>query len=143
MTVMDAPAHSLADIDATSVISFADGLVGCESWKHFVLLTSDEEDLPVGVLQSIDEPAVRFMVTDPRHIDPSYSASISFEDRMALGLSPDSSPVIYCTLTVGDDGAITANLLGPLAINVNTRQARQLVLSDGDYSARHPVGQVA
>src|SRR5579864_6775638 len=108
MTVMEAPSLSLADIDAASVISFPDGLVGCGDWKHFVLLTSDEEDLPVGVLQCIDEPAVRFMVTDPRYIDPSYSASISFEDRQALGLSPDTKPLIYCTLTVGNDGAITA-----------------------------------
>lgn len=142
MTVMEAPSLSLADIDAASVISFSDGLVGCGDWKHFVLLTSDEEELPVGVLQCIDEPSVRFMVTDPRLIDSSYDPSISLEDKLALGLAPDSRPVIYCTLTVANNGTITANLLGPLAINVNTRQAKQLVLSEGDYSARHPVGQV-
>ncbi len=139
---MEAPALSLPDVDAASVISFPDGLVGCGDWKHFVLLTSDEEDLPVGVLQCIDEPAVRFMVTDPRLVDSSYSPSISLEDQLALGLAPDARPVIYCTLTIASDGSITANLLGPLAINERTRQARQLVLADGDYSARHPVGQV-
>jgi flagellar assembly factor FliW len=138
MTVTHAPSLSPADIDASSIIAFPEGLVGCGSWKHFVLLTSDEEDLPVGILQCIDEPSVRFMVTDPRLIDATYSAELSFEDKLAFG----SNPVIYCTLTVANDGTITANLLGPLVINTQTRQAKQVVLTDDTYSARHPVGRL-
>jgi len=138
MTVTHAPSLSPADIDASSVIAFPEGLVGCRSWKHFVLLTSDEADLPVGILQCIDEPSVRFMVTDPRLIDSTYCAELSFEDKLALG----TNPVIYCTLTVSNDGNITANLLGPLVINAQTRQAKQVVLTDDTYSARHPVGRL-
>jgi flagellar assembly factor FliW len=49
---------------------------------------------------------------------------------------------IYCTLTVGGDGLITANLLGPLVINPRTRRGRQLVLTESGYSTRHPVAQL-
>ena len=34
---------------------------------------------------------------------------------------------------------LTGNLQGPLVVNVQTRQARQLVLSDTKFSTRHPL----
>ena len=134
------PAAGLT-LDPTNVqILFPEGLVGCASWKRFVLLTDSEQDLPVGILESLDEPGVRLMITDPALVMPGYSVSLSSEDREALGLGPNARPVVYCTLTIGADGMLTANLLGPLAINASSRQAKQLVLSDSWLSARHPVG---
>jgi hypothetical protein len=40
------------------------------------------------------------------------------------------------------DDLLTGNLQGPLVVNVETRQARQLVLSDRRYSTRHPLMRV-
>lgn len=82
------------------------------------------------------------MVTDPALVLPGYSVVLSAEDRKALGLALDAQPNLLCTLTVTPEGAITANLLGPLAINSKTRQAKQLVLADSAYSATHPVGSI-
>ena len=127
---------------ADCYIHFPEGLVGCGSWKKFVLLTEEHQDLPVGVLQCLDEPGVILMVTDPALVQPGYKAVLTAEDRKALGLPPGARPVLYSTLTLASDGTITANLLGPLAINPQTRQGKQLVLSDTSYSARHPVGTV-
>src|ERR1051326_8316279 len=123
-------------------IVFPYGLIGCDSWRQFVLLTDDEEELPVAYLQSVDEPSVRLLVTDPRLLVESYTVDLSAADRASLELSPSETPVLYCTLTVGDDGAITANLLGPLAINSRSRLGRQVVLSDTTYSTRHFVAKL-
>ena len=82
------------------------------------------------------------LVTDPRLIEPGYQVCLTDEDRLGLGLASDCEPVIYCTLTLAEDGEITANLLGPLVINPETRQGRQLVLSESGYTTRHPVARI-
>jgi len=117
-------------------IVFPDGLVGCPDWKRFVLLVDDEEDLPVAVLRSLDDPEVELLVTDPSFVEPNYLANPSTQQIIG-----SSDPAVYCTLTVGDDGWITANLMGPLVIDTSSRQGRQVVLAESGYSTRHPVAQ--
>lgn len=124
------------------MIVFPQGLVGCERWQRFVLLTADDEALPVATLQSLDDPDVALLVSDPALVLPGYRAGLTDEDRALLGLPEGEQPVLYCTLTVGADGWLTANLLGPLAINPATRRGRQLVLADSLYSTRHPVARM-
>lgn len=84
---------------------------------------------------------MRLLVTDPRLIDSAYAAPLSDGDKASLDLDTADSMVTYCTLTVANDGGITANLLGPLVINTRTRRGRQLVLTESGYSTRHPVSQ--
>jgi flagellar assembly factor FliW len=138
MTRTAASTGSTLQADA---LVFPDGLVGCQTWKNFVLLTDDEEDLPVAYLQSLDQPEVRLLVTDPRLIDGAYAAPLTDGDKTSLELDTSDNTVTYCTLTVANDGGITANLLGPLVINTRTRRGRQLVLTESGYSTRHPVSQ--
>jgi flagellar assembly factor FliW len=129
-----------ADHDAA--LTFPEGLVGCRDWTTFVMLTDSEEDLPVAYMQLVSDPRVRLLVTDPRLIDDSYSLTLSEQDRAELDLQPSDETVLYSTLTIQDDGMITANLLGPLVINARTRQGRQLVLTDSGYTTRHPVANL-
>ncbi len=124
-------------------IVFPQGLVGCEAWKRFVLLRDDEHELPVGTLQSLDDPAVTLLVTDPALLVPGYAVRLTADDRALLGLAGGAAPVTYCTLSVGEDGWLTANLLGPLVVNPATRRGRQLVLVDSAYSTRYPVARLA
>jgi flagellar assembly factor FliW len=141
MTATQSSPPRVADA-VDSAIHFSDGLIGCGTWKTFVLVSETDENLPVAVLKCLDEPGVQLMVTDPALVRPGYTAALSADDRKALGLTSDQRPVLFCTLTITQDGAITANLLGPLAINAQTRQGKQLVLSETTYSARHPVGLI-
>jgi flagellar assembly factor FliW len=122
---------STAELEADAAIYFPDGLVGCPDWKRFVLLVEEDEDMPVAVLRSVEFPEVELLITDPALIDPAYRTHID---------SPKSA--VYCTLTVSD-GWITANLLGPLVIDPELRQGRQLVLTDTPYTARHPVARAS
>jgi flagellar assembly factor FliW len=125
-------------------IVFPEGLVGCHDWKRFVLLVDDDTDgaLPVAVLQSLDDATISLFVTDPALVEPAYTAALSAADRAELDLLGDESPVVYSTLTVGGDGWLTANLLGPLVINPRTRRGKQVVLTDSAYTTRHPVAQL-
>jgi flagellar assembly factor FliW len=124
-------------------ITFPEGLVGCQGWKNFVLMTDDgAEELPVAVLQSLDDLSVRLMVTDPRLLDPSYSAPLSSQDRLDLELDDDTQAVLYCTISTSD-GWLTANLLGPLVLNPVTRRGKQVIGVDSNYTTRHEIGPLA
>jgi flagellar assembly factor FliW len=129
MTQQRVTAHTETE---ESAIVFPDGLIGCPDWKRFVLLVEEDELLPVAILRSLDFPEIELLVTNPRLVDTEYLVPTQ------AGL-PEA--VVYCTLTVGDDGWITANLLGPLVIDPQTRQGRQVVLADSGYSARYPVAR--
>ena len=124
-------------------VTFPEGLVGCPTWKRFVLIVEDAEELPVAMLQSLDDPDCTMLVADPKMVEPSYTVRLSAEDRAALALGKDGQPVLYCTLSVSADGWISANLLAPLAINPENRTGRQLVLDESAYTTTHTIAQVS
>jgi flagellar assembly factor FliW len=99
--------------------------------------------MPVAILQSLDDPQVTLLVTDPARIDPLYAPQLSSQDRTAVGLDDDTKPTLLCTLTIADDGWLTANLLGPLVVNPVTRQGKQIVLTDTAFTTRHRVAPFA
>jgi flagellar assembly factor FliW len=137
MTAPD-PTDLQSPIASELAIVFADGLVGCQDWKRFILTSDTDKEQPCAVLQSLDDPNVSLMVTDPRYLEPSFSAPLSAEDYAELGLTSEQQPQLYCTLSTGD-GWLTANLLGPLVLNPVTRRAKQVVLLDSRYTTRYPV----
>ena len=126
-------------VDGQDVLLFPDGLVGCPSWQRFVLLDENEDD-PIKFLQSLDDPNICFLATDPHHVDPGYRIRPAEADLEVLEIEDLDQAVLMCTLRIWEnEEKITANLLGPLVINPRTRQGRQIVLADSPYSAQHPV----
>jgi flagellar assembly factor FliW len=121
------------------VIEFAHGLVGCESWCHFEL-QDDPEGGPVKLLQCLDDPNIRLLVVDPSVILTDYGLDLSESDAKLLELDEPADATVLCTLTIRHGSAkVTANLLGPLVINLSAGLGKQLVLANSGYSVHHPV----
>jgi flagellar assembly factor FliW len=137
------PSSDSAPVMTDPSVTFEDGLIGQPSWKRFVLIVEDAEELPVAMLQSLDDPDCTMLVADPKMVEPSYTVRLTPDDRAALALGKDGEPVLFCTLSVSADGWISANLLGPLAINPVTRVGRQLVLTESAYTTSHSIAQVS
>jgi flagellar assembly factor FliW len=131
------PTEPVAD-----ALVFPTGLVGCADWKRFVLISDDETALPLAYMQSLDDPNIALVLTTPTRLDPNFRAPLSPQDRADLGLEDGTQPLVYCTLTVGGDGWLTANLLGPLVVNPVTHTGKQLVLANSGYSTNFPVAQL-
>lgn len=130
----------LAQLSDEAIISFPEGLVGQPDWRRFILLSGEDTDV-VGVLQSVDDDALSLMVTRPTLVVPEYRVRLGAVDRAALELEADQEPVVLTTVTV-HGSTITTNLMGPLLINPRTRAARQVVLTDSQYTTTYPLGQL-
>ena len=144
MSVSQPAGATLVDLSRVpheDIITFAEGLVGQPEWKRFVLLTLDEDEAGVGLLQSIDIQDLSLLVTDPAQFLPDYTFELSDGDREQLRLDASTDPMVLTTLSVHGQ-MITTNLVGPLVINPVSRVAKQIVLTDSNYSTQHLVTQI-
>jgi flagellar assembly factor FliW len=129
------------DLDEKRIITFPAGLLGFSSFKSFALLQPDDDGVFFW-LQSLESPELAFVVTDPTLWVNDYEASIRREQMEELGLSKlDSAQVFVIVNRYGQ--ALTANLQGPLVVNLANHKAMQLVLADKRWTTRHEIVQVA
>ena len=123
------------EVDDARVITFPAGLLGFASHHQFVLLQPDDEGVFFW-LQSTESPDLAFIITDPTLWVKEYVVPIRREQMDELKLaSTDDSQVFVIVNKYGR--ALTANLQGPLVVNVKKRQAMQLVLADKRWTTRN------
>ncbi|MCA9242517.1 MAG: flagellar assembly protein FliW [Phycisphaerales bacterium] len=123
------------EVDDSRIMRFRDGMPGFPGEQRFALLQTNN-DPAFFWLQSVDRPELAFVVCDPLTFVPDFQATIRREELESI----DADAVEACQVFVivnKVDGALTANLLGPLVIGVNSLLGRQLVLSEKKYSTRH------
>ena len=95
-------------------------------------------------LQATDDPELAFLAITAFRFFADYDVDIPDADAEAIGLTDAADAEVLALVTVSrsSSGAlegITANLLGPVVINVRTGQGRQVVLAESPYSTREPV----
>ncbi len=130
----------LVEIAEDRVITFPKGLLGFSKQTDYCLLEPGE-DACFFWLQSLDEPDLAFVVTDPSMFVPEYSVPIRAEQMEELGLAQLQDAQVFCIVNKVDD-MLTGNLQGPLVINTLTRGGEQIVLADRRWTTRHPLVKV-
>ncbi len=131
-------------VDDDRVITFPRGLLGFPDHTRFALLPSASAaaDGCFFWLQSADDPALAFVVSDPAVFFADYAVPIR-EDTTAELLVADAGrlqQLVICN-KVGD--WITGNLLGPLVVNSENRLGVQVVLTERKWTTRQPLVRVA
>lgn len=128
--------------EPTDVLNFAQGLVGLPALKRFVLIQHSAEG-PFFWLQSLDEGTVAFLVTDPNNFVSGFDPEMPESASAALELTAESSILVYtvCNIPKGNPQGMTLNLAGPIVVNADSRQARQVVLDDATYPVRYAAFQ--
>lgn len=124
-------------VDETRFIRFEKGVLGFPHQHSFALIQTGENSVFYW-LQAVDRPELAFVVCDPRMVVPEYQAPIRAEEMAALGLEDLSNAQVFIIVNKVDD-VLTGNLQGPIVVNVRSREAMQLVLSDRRFSTRHPL----
>jgi flagellar assembly factor FliW len=121
-----------------AIIELPDGLLGFVTLTAVALVPVDDDGVFTW-LQSVDDPATAFLGVTPWTFFPDYQPVLGDLDQAALGLEEPGQAIVFCLVTGHDDPPrFTANLLGPVVINRDTRVGRQVVL-DADLPTRAPL----
>jgi flagellar assembly factor FliW len=122
------------------VITFPKGLLGFPAAKRYCLLEPGD-DACFFWLQSLDDPSLAFVVTDPALFVPDYSVPIRPEQMGDLTLARLEDAQVFVIVNKVDS-TLTGNLQGPLVINTLTRSGEQLVLAEKRWTTRHPLVRI-
>lgn len=125
------------DIADDRVITFPKGLLGFSEHRRYCLL-EPAEDSAFFWLQSIEDPTLAFVVTDPSFFVPDYSVPIRPEQMGELGLGKLEDAQVFVIVNKVDQ-TLTGNMQGPLVINTLTRSGEQFVLAEKRWTTRHPL----
>ena len=127
------------EVDNPSV-SFSSGLPGFPGARRFALVRWGASEGPYSVLVDLADPSVRFLVVPPAAFFPYYTVDLDDVICAALDLDEADDCLLLVIVTLGDRAEdATANLLGPLVINVRNREGMQAVLADSGYGTRVPL----
>jgi len=118
------------------------GIPGFPDQRKFVIF-EHRKDSPFLWYQSVDEPALAFVITDPFVFKSDYNINIP-KILKDLAWNPETQLdqlQLYVIVNIphGKPEEMTANLMGPILVNTFTREAVQVVLTDSAYSHRVPL----
>lgn len=121
-------------------LTFASGLPGFPGSRRFALVGWGAEGGPYRVLVDVADPRVRFLVVPPQVFFPDYA--VDLDDAVAAKVHLDDADdcLLLVIVTLGRRPQdATANLLGPVVVNLRTREGVQAVLADSSHGTRVPL----
>jgi flagellar assembly factor FliW len=121
------------------VIRFPAGIPGFESARQFIILSVPQYE-PFHWLECVDGLPVRFAIINPMNFRPDYQPRLRRSDLSALNIIDPKDLLMYVIVTLRQPLSLsTANLMGPLFINLKERVGRQILIEDEAYSLREPI----
>lgn len=127
------------DISSDDIITMPEGIIGFNHVKRYVMLDFHTDiDTALKWFQAMDCPELAFILIDPYTFRPDYKVNATDEEMALLkAKSPGLIKVVTIVSIPKDPCRMTANLLGPILINPDNRQAMQVLLSDSEYTTSH------
>lgn len=124
--------------DPSDAVCFPEGLIGFEGMTRFVTISAGAGS-PFRWLQSLDDPALAFLLADPDVFVPGYAPEIPARALEELGIAPGAPYLLFTTANVppGRPRDATINLAAPVVVDPETRRGAQIVLDGDAHSIRH------
>jgi reactive intermediate/imine deaminase len=127
---IDSPHFGSLEIGPDRPVEFPSGLPGFEGLHRFSLLHPQGEGAMPNyfVMQSLDDPAVAFNISDPARFGCDYQIMLSDSQAAAIGLTDPAHAVIAVMLIKDGIAELPprAGLYAPLIINSRTRLGLQV-----------------
>ncbi len=126
--------------DKSDIIRMVKGFLGFEHLKQFIVVSLEGQE-PFKWFQSIEDQNIAFLMIDPLFFKPDYVVDIAPREIVALQASSleDITLFVLVTIPAGQPEKMSANLQGPLAINMKDNCAAQLVLGESNYNPMHSI----
>ncbi len=119
-------------------ITFSEGIFGFENISDYYLI--DANIAPFMLLQAAEDEAIGFIVCDPFLFFQSYEFDLNEEAKKSINLEKSEDLLVLTIVTLSDKiDEVTANLVGPIIINIKTHQAIQYIVNDPKYTTKHPI----
>jgi len=129
------------EYDPQEVITFPQGLIGFEHLRRFVVMPNDK-DGPLFWIQSIEDPAIAFILTDPTNFFLNYRVIPEEREKEPLQAVKEDDVYALSIVTVSQDKKITLNLAAPILFNPSSKRAIQVILEGTEYSPQTPLPEV-
>ena len=129
------------EYDPENTLQFPEGLIGFEDLRSFVVMPNEKEG-PLFWIQSIDDPQVAFILTDPTSFYFDYKIVPDGRERQKLGIDENGECLIVSVVSVPADRKITLNLAAPILFAPETNQALQVILEGTNFSPQTPLPTV-
>ena len=131
------------EIRDDQLLTFDEGPLGFPACKEWILLTG--ATMGTAWLQSAEHAPLAFMLVDPFVAFDGYAVDLSSADLGRLGATRAADLAVFAivTLPATREAPVTANLLGPVVINVQGRSGAQLVTNSDRWSVKEPFALTA
>jgi len=130
------------NIEEENIINMPFGMLGFLDKKRFVIL-QHKKNSPFFWYQSIDDPTLAFVITNPFLFRPDYEIDMDdvLKEMSWNGDRGKNNLELYVVVNIpkGSPDKMTANLIGPILINNKARQAVQIVISNSPYTHKFPL----
>lgn len=130
------------EYDPAHLLHFPAGLIGLPNLRHFIVMPNKKSG-PLFWIQSVDDPYMAFVLTDPTNFFLNYHVAPDASERQSLCLEENDEYFVLSIVSVPPDQRITLNLAAPILFAPKSNRAIQVILEHTDYSAKTPLPKVA
>lgn len=118
-------------IQSEKIFTFPKGIPGFEEYTTFKLFHKDDGQVSAYWLESCEDPDVTFTLVDPTAYDLNYDIFLDDSEQDIIKANDPVDIGVFLMLkkeTQEEDTILTANIGGPLVINVSKQLGMQKVL---------------
>jgi len=126
------------EYDPDNLLVFPAGLIGFPTLHSFIVMPNRKQG-PLFWIQSIDDPEIAFVLTDPTNFFLDYIVKPDSAERQSLQIDEEDECFVLTVVTVPPDQKITLNLAAPILFAPKTNRAIQVILENTEYQSRTPL----
>ncbi len=125
------------EVDEDKTLTFVGPILGFEKMNRYFLV-DHAENSPFKWLQSADNPDLAFVISNPKLFGIEYEFVLPDDAATKLGIQQAEDAMVFTIVNIPTENPslMTSNLMAPLVMNQNTRQAMQVILQDSKYNTR-------
>lgn len=129
------------EYDQSNLLHFPAGLIGFPTLHDFVVMPNKKKG-PLFWIQSIDDPAIAFVLTDPTNFFPDYHITPDTSEHSLLHVEDNDLCYALVVVTVPPDQNITLNLAAPILFSPKSNRAIQIILENSPYQTKTPLPKI-
>jgi len=129
------------EYDPANLLHFPAGMIGLPTLRDFIVMPNKKSG-PLFWIQSVDQPEIAFVLTDPTNFFLTYRVEAEPSERQMLHVEEEDEIFVLTVVTVPADQKITLNLAAPILFAPKSNRAIQVILEGTEYSSKTPLPEI-